>query len=658
LIRREQEDAFRSLRASLASDLDSIAESLGRLTGELRARNRSWQEIYSLVGDHVQKGNLTGSLAVLSSSGEFLFASEGFLVVESATASNPYREAEILEFKAPEQAALRFAKLADTKDSRLRLEALNAAGRSYFRIPKYAEAAALYGALLRDWPALMDSESVVFPLMAGLQLAVCLEKQGQNALASLVHVYRELLVRRSIVSLAAVELYAEKYELAIERHCPPENSTRLCRDYREIKDGKAARLARLSDLERAREVMVAALRPGTPPSGGTRRVFPIPGCACLAVATRSGSEPRDASGGAEFTVAAIVDDASLLRRLAASRSREASAVQIRVIGPDRKLLHASSRAEPAGIYLEQVLGDGLPQWTVTLFHDQRDAAGLFAAQRRFYLALTFALVLLLIAGTFLTIRAVNHEMKVLRMKSDLVSLVSHEFKSPITSIRTLMERLQAGYVRDPGKMQQYFDVVCGELQRLTRLVNNFLAFSTMEAGVKEYHWVDTDLQELLSDLLTPFEARITQQGFTLETEIASTLPVLKVDRDSLSQAVLNLLDNAVKYSSGAKRVRISVRTDATSVKVNVTDWGQGIRADEAGRIFEKSYRSADSARQGVPGVGLGLAIVKHVMKAHGGDVTVESKPGQGSTFTLHLPLPQATAAEAFAGSLEGNGARI
>ena len=191
--------------------------------------------------------------------------------------------------------------------------------------------------------------------------------------------------------------------------------------------------------------------------------------------------------------------------------------------------------------------------------------------------MTLASVALLFAGALLMIRTLNHEMNVLRMKSDLVSVVSHEFKSPITSIRTLMERLQAGYVTDAGKRQQYFDVVCGELQRLTRLVNNFLAFSSMETGVKQYHRFETDLPELLAELLTPFEARVTQQGFTLETEIESGLPSVEVDRDSLSQAVLNLLDNAVKYSSDSRTIRVSVRRNTRSVELSVADRGRGIQ---------------------------------------------------------------------------------
>jgi signal transduction histidine kinase len=236
-------------------------------------------------------------------------------------------------------------------------------------------------------------------------------------------------------------------------------------------------------------------------------------------------------------------------------------------------------------------------------------------------------------------------MEVVRMKSDFVSLVSHEFKSPIASIRTLVERLQAGSVNDPARRQLYFDVVGGELQRLTRLVNNVLDFSKIEAGRKEYFFAETDLVELTKDLLVTFEPLASQKGLRIEAEVPPSLPSVRVDRDSISQAILNLLDNAAKYSEKGTTLKVSLEPNTSFLLVKVSDQGRGIPAEDIPRIFLPSYRNGDTGSRRVPGVGLGLSVVQHVMESHGGNVTVESQVGRGSTFTLAIPLKRGPTAE-------------
>jgi signal transduction histidine kinase len=229
-------------------------------------------------------------------------------------------------------------------------------------------------------------------------------------------------------------------------------------------------------------------------------------------------------------------------------------------------------------------------------------------------------------------------MELIRIKSDFVSLVSHEFKTPIASMRALVDRLQAGHVPDGARMQRYFDIVSGELQRLTRLVNNVLDFSKIEEGRKVYSPQETDLAELVRELVATFEAGASAKGFAIETAIAPDIPKVRVDRDSVSQALLNLLDNAVKYSETEKRIGVDVQRNSHFVRISVADHGTGVGAHEVSKIFEKFYRSPEAAERGVPGLGLGLSLVEHVMSSHGGKVTVESQPGSGSTFTLSIPL--------------------
>ena len=382
LLRREQEEAFRSTRAILLSDLELIAESLGPLSEELRGMT-NWEAIYRTVYDHVRKRTIRGRVVVLGSRGEFFFASDGFLVparpqVEPSDGEwGRYHETQKLESDDASRAvaASSFLEIAAaTKDRRLRMTALNAAGRSSFNLGRYSEAAAAYRSLVDDWPPPIDSEIAALPLMAGLKLGASLERQGADALPVLVDVYREMLERRWIVSVSTVEYYSEEYERAIDAHCRKRGSQVACREYRELRERKPARLARLRELEDARAFLAAALRPEAAAASGGRRVVPVPGGACLAVVSRAVTESRGGSSTSELAVATILEETALLERLVAARAKQGHAVQLRIARPDRTVLYASSPANPAAIFLEQELGDGLPPWKVTLFHDPRDAA--------------------------------------------------------------------------------------------------------------------------------------------------------------------------------------------------------------------------------------------------------------------------------------------
>jgi signal transduction histidine kinase len=194
-------------------------------------------------------------------------------------------------------------------------------------------------------------------------------------------------------------------------------------------------------------------------------------------------------------------------------------------------------------------------------------------------------------------------------------------------------------------MQLYFDVVGGELQRLTRLVNNVLDFSKIEAGSKEYFFAETDLAGLAKELLLTFEPLASHRGLRIETEVAPSLPLVRMDRDSISQAILNLLDNAMKYSDKGTTIRVSLERNGSAVLFKVSDQGRGIPGEDIPRIFLPSYRSSDPENREVPGAGLGLSVVQHVMESHGGKVTVESIIGRGSTFTLAIPMKKDPAAD-------------
>jgi signal transduction histidine kinase len=244
---------------------------------------------------------------------------------------------------------------------------------------------------------------------------------------------------------------------------------------------------------------------------------------------------------------------------------------------------------------------------------------------------------LLAGGIFLTYRNLTKEMALARLKSDFVSNVSHELRTPLSLIRLYAETLELGRLPSPEKRQEYYCIIRKESERLTALINNILDFSRIEAGRKEYDLRETDMRELVRNTLESYRYQIEQHGFTFEEKI-DEVPPLKVDREAMARSLVNLVNNALKYSQDRKYIGVNLYRENGEVKLEVIDHGIGIPASEQQRVFEKFYRVGDPLVHNTKGSGLGLSLVQHIARAHGGDVMVDSSPGAGSKFTITLPL--------------------
>ncbi|HKW24943.1 MAG TPA: HAMP domain-containing sensor histidine kinase [Terriglobales bacterium] len=248
------------------------------------------------------------------------------------------------------------------------------------------------------------------------------------------------------------------------------------------------------------------------------------------------------------------------------------------------------------------------------------------------------LSLLLACGILITYRNVNREVALARLKSDFVSNVSHELRTPLSLIRLYAETLELGRLTNQDKREEYYRIIRKESERLTALINNILDFSRIEAGRKEYEFRETDIAELVRNTLESYRYQIEQHGFTFEERIAEDLPPMRVDREAIARSLLNLVNNALKYSQQEKYLGVNLYRENGSVKLEVVDHGIGISRPEQHKIFEKFYRVGDPLVHNTKGSGLGLSLVRHIVEAHGGDVSVESTPGRGSRFVIALPV--------------------
>lgn len=227
--------------------------------------------------------------------------------------------------------------------------------------------------------------------------------------------------------------------------------------------------------------------------------------------------------------------------------------------------------------------------------------------------------------------------ELVRLKTEFISSVAHELRTPVTSLNGLSGLLRSGKIGDPAKRDRLLALLDGECGRLTRFLRNVLDFGKIEGDAKEYVLAETDLGPVVREAADLIRESQPEGGAEVRVEAPGSPVVVRADADALKQALLNLLDNALKYSPDRKEVLISLTDGPGGPAVAVTDRGMGIDAEDRERIFEAFFRTRRAAAHDPTGVGLGLRIVRHIMEAHGGRVEVESEPGKGSTFRLVFP---------------------
>lgn len=250
--------------------------------------------------------------------------------------------------------------------------------------------------------------------------------------------------------------------------------------------------------------------------------------------------------------------------------------------------------------------------------------------------MTLSLTVTLVVGVVATILYVRRESSVAQLQTEFVNKVSHDLRTPLTSIRLFVETLQSGRLGDPDKVQQALDTIATETARLTAMIDRLLGWARMEAGKRIYRPELEAPAAVVDAALTAFAPQLLTADVTLRRHVEDKLPKVRVDLPAMSEALLNLLQNAFKYTGANKVIELRCLRRGNQILFQVTDNGPGIPKSEHRRIFEKFYRLTRPEIQ-PQGTGLGLSMVYHIVRAHEGTTTVESELGQGATFTVSLP---------------------
>ena len=284
------------------------------------------------------------------------------------------------------------------------------------------------------------------------------------------------------------------------------------------------------------------------------------------------------------------------------------------------------------------VGEHFPGWKAELYFKHDDIfEEAERKQRATYIwAGTLMIVLMLVAGGFAS-QAVGRQMKLNRLKNDFIATVSHELKTPLSSMRVLADTLLEGNYKDQKQATEYLQLICKENKRLSGLIDNFLTFSRMERNKQAFEIVKTSPASIARAAADALKTKFNKGRCEFKVEIGEDLPDVSADYDAMVTVLVNLLDNAYKYSNDDKHIELRVFTEDDSVCFSIVDNGIGMSPRSIKKIFKRFYQVDRSLSRHAEGCGLGLSITKFIVDAHKGSISVESSPGEGSTFTVKLP---------------------
>jgi signal transduction histidine kinase len=564
-----------------------------------------------------------------------------------------WKHAENAEFRAKNYAwAIDSYKklMANISDRGTKTFLLSRIGRCFEKMGNGQKSIEAYQKILETGPPELTAEGIPMHVVAWHQIGNTYLDTGkmEEAAAALLEFRQGILDSRWPLTGHQFDYYtksiAERFETAVDGTDTSQEANDLRRKWAELSRLQEERLSRQRILENVR----------------------------LRIAPRLSTKRNDIDNSPDkfFHISDSSGDILLLvsyawlnekRAFGLILSPEVLAQKLLPAGPAKTLLREGRYLQIADEYGHVVAGEDIspagsspprlsfagdfeenfPPWKINIYQTGPDSAKRqFQLQRSIYIFSVFIVVAALFLGGFLAIRGTAKELNLAKLKSDFVSTVSHEFRTPLMSIRYLSELLQRGRVPDDQRKQEYYETITGESERLGRLVENILDFSKIESGLKEYRTEETDIAALVGEVASRFGRQAVLKEFKLETEIAENAPRMAVDKEALSRALFNLLDNAVKYSGENPRVLLRLRAGAGHILLEVEDNGIGISRSEQQKIFEKFYRSERAMEGNIKGSGIGLTLVDHIVKAHAGEILLQSEPGKGTKITIRLPLQQ------------------
>jgi signal transduction histidine kinase/tetratricopeptide (TPR) repeat protein len=660
--REKQSDLVNLIKSQVDGNITELENELGNLVQTQSFVNKEYQEIIKLVENHLEKNRLSGQFFVVYNGNEPWFPpfmpegsgyNPGSIQGFTSMAKEKSDQAENYEFiQNNYQGAISLLKdlLEVTKDINLRGQILNRIARNYMKLNNFEAAITTYNEIIRSFPESRTSSGTLLPVTVRLQLAECYLRSDKNeeALKETLNAFKEVIRNFHNLSENQFTAYAS---LAIQkfndiRDKNPEiisMDTTYVNDFKNLNALYQKKIEQWQVINNLKEECVPNVYQEFMQSNGysenTHRYSKKIGQEDFLIISSliPDQTKTQAKGIAGIKINNTFLEDSLLPDIMINSGIKEDAGFI-LSDPGGRVLEGDTTLINKSTNITSYFDNNFPPWRIDLTGEITRPLLLREFYRSFYFWTILAMLFFLVFGIVIIGKTIAHEKEVLKLKSDFVSSVSHEFKTPITSIKALTERLLEGSMKDPKRMREYYSVISGEAENLSHLVANFLDFSKMEEGKKQYNFEETDFKGWLEQTIADFFNKIPRRRFKIQTSIAEFSVPVKIDKNAMKLAVNNLLDNAVKFSSENSEVKVTIEKQEGKLLLKIKDEGIGIPQNEQLQIFQKFYRGKDASLFSTTGTGLGLTIVKQIVEAHGGEVQVESEPGKGSMFTVRIPL--------------------
>jgi len=532
-----------------------------------------------------------------------------------------------------------------TEIARLRAIAWEGYGRCLFFLKRDDEAASVYTELFEEFGRLKNRSGHPFGPLAALQLYEMSLRQGspEAPLANLVRAFEMLEDGAWQLNRSTHDFYVEEIARALKNGFAEGKHPGLQRSYEAVRARSSPYLEELKFAAMVEENVVPVIKEkiaysqyaNEPPKG--RFPLTIGASRFLISYSRLADIPNDRFLYAGFSWNFDHVKSRLFPEIAA-KVEEDSGIRVRLIEPDDSVPPAPDRVVAENTMTMAAGGFPFPWRYVVTRSDIEDLRRAARGENVLIGTLLACLVGLMSLGAYLLVRDVSRQAETAAMKSRFIDNISHELKTPLTLIRLYGETLKnQRHLSEEGRREAY-EIITGESERLSNMISNVLDASRIERDAWEFDLRSGSIAEAVKSTLESYRYHLDKKGFAVREDIDGGIPSVKFDREAMASVVVNLLSNAMKFSPATKDVSIRIFRNGDQAVLRVADKGIGISRQDAGRIFERFYRSRNASGPGAGGSGLGLTIVKHIVEAHGGTIVVESEPGRGSAFSVYLPL--------------------
>ncbi|MCJ7681797.1 MAG: ATP-binding protein [Candidatus Aminicenantes bacterium] len=528
-------------------------------------------------------------------------------------------------------------------------------GRCYFKLKNYSKAGEQYRILSEQNQEARSSDGTPLKIIGLFRLAETFASlgEGDNEVKTLLALYEELTLGPG--GFESREFYLESVRAGIDRISQERVLGRSEQDrWDRLKLEDKARTERIRRLERARQALHSQFDLEASPDGKNNESPGPDSAPVLHLTTRDEDGtphwlgylflPSETTLPGRRVLAYEIDKTYVLTelfpRLIGRGGAAGESVRVGLYSGEGPLTSLPDAPPPLQALAIENLSEYFPWWSLGLFDTRGKTIGqLVRREMRLYGAVLLGIAVLILSGIVMTLRAATHEAETLRLRSDFVSNVSHELKTPLSLIRLFGETLESDQWTDDGKRREYSRIIARESRRLTYLIDNVLDFSKIDSGRREYVFEKRDLVKVISDTLEAYRFYLRDHDFEYDISLPPGPIFISMDEDAIGQALLNLLNNAEKYSGEQKYIGVKMVLHGDQALITVEDRGPGIPPSDLKHIFEKFYRGGSGPAREVQGCGLGLTIVKSTVEGHGGHISMESDLGRGSRFIITLPLP-------------------